>query len=112
MQFLVDQGLDHPVPVIMNTDVRARGLSPEMLSQMREGHYFNERGATGTPFGNGAGIIGRDFVEFAGGGLVGGLNLINPKSSQKGPLNISLNSNNMLAKSRAGTPAGQFHRGR
>ncbi len=59
--------------------------------------------------------------RFADGGLVldpakglltQGMNLVNPTNKHSAPLDIPLNTNNMLAHHRAGTPQGQLYRTR
>lgn len=40
-------------------------------------------------------------VPSANGFMVGGMNLINPKSTTNGPLNVQWNTNNMLQSARA-----------
>lgn len=99
------------------TDNGGRGVGKQMLNEVRArypgtialqptAHSHDFYDAMGMTMDNSTGLFylpkGIDFLKKAGGGLIqGGLNLISPKSSQKGPLNISLNSNNMLQKARS-----------
>jgi hypothetical protein len=55
----------------------------------------------GLPFKNGGVVPPYQPSKHNNTFMAGGLNLINPKNKNKGPLDIQLNSNNLIAKARA-----------
>jgi len=58
------------------------------------------------------GLVGKNPFNSTTSGLFGQMDLIHPKNKGSAPLDIPLNSNNMLATARAGTPQAQHYRTR
>lgn len=58
------------------------------------------------------GLVGQNPFTSTTQGLFGQMDLVHPKNTASAPLDISLNTNNMMATSRAGTPQSALYRTR
>lgn len=72
MQAMLDWYGDSPIPVQIKSSERARDLTPEDYTRLRLGGYKTQRGERGEGFGNGAGVIGDEFINYRNGGAVKG----------------------------------------
>lgn len=89
----------------MELEYSARDLIEEQKAKTLSGYYKNY--AEGGLIGCNCSKCRQKFaqggiVPSANGFMVGGLNLINPKSTSNGPLNVQWNTNNMIQSARAG----------